>query len=168
MKLLSPSWENQINPNNVHPIYFHLHKVPWSIWGTLTWENATYRAATFDSEKLRQSAFNEFINGARAACNLRGKDFAFYHATEYGNADKCHLHFLLWNKRGDRVDSKILASTFQTLWNAGNGKVETYDPNHPNPAVGYCCKREFDANGCERERFDRISPNLLKWLAIKA
>jgi hypothetical protein len=111
---------------------------------------------------------------------IRRKHIGYYHATEYGKGNQCHLHFLLWDKRGG-VSSEVLASKIQEVWNtefvlarrAGDVErgavVEVYDRAClTRPAVQYCLEREFDAKGLEHERWERISENLFRhllWLA---
>lgn len=168
------------NTKTHHPLLYSLRKVDWSLYGTLTWQDSLHRSDTDRAQQLRTADFYNLLIKARAATNLRGKDLAYYHATEYGMDNKCHLHFLLWNKRAGRVANDTLASKMQEVWNTQfvlarrssdierGAVVKVYDSTCHSPAVEYCTKREFDAKGYERERYDTPSDNLLRhlmWLA---
>jgi hypothetical protein len=50
---------------------------------------------------------------------------------------------------------------------AGTAVISPYDKDRKNPAAAYCFKREFDQYGKERERYDDMSENLVKYLRNK-
>jgi len=171
---------DSINYNEHRANLFNLQKVSWSVFGSLTWNNALHRADTDKARALRHADFDTLLTRVCKDLGVRRKHIGYYHATEYGKGNQCHLHFLLWDKRGC-ISSEVLASKIQEVWNTEfvlarhigeierGAVVEVYDHTClRKPAVQYCLKREFDSKGFEREPWERISDNLLRhliWLA---
>lgn len=165
-----------LNPDTHHPLLFSLRKVNWSLWGSLTWNDALHRSDTDRARKLRHADFDALLTRACVDLGIKRKHVGYHYATEYGISNQCHLHFLLWDKRGC-ISSEDLAAKIQEVWNtefvlarragdiARGAVVEAYDHTcSSKPAVQYCLKREFDANGFEREPWERTSENLFRHL----
>lgn len=162
-----------------HPYLYRFGQIGWAVFGTLTWADARRRSSTERSEQFRRKDFHDLIGVTCARLKLRRKNIAFYHATEWG-AGECHLHFLIAKDGLKQLSPAMLAETMGHLWRsefrsfdsritaAGIADVQPYDAAQGVKGVAYCLKREHDFHGDERERFDYISPNLMKLLTRAA
>jgi hypothetical protein len=169
-----------LNQNKYHPYLYHLRKIPWAIFGTLTWSDSTRRRDTPHAEWLRCEDFKGLIGATCGQFRLRRKNLALYHALEWGKAEECHFHFLIAKNGVERVAAPILAETVQNLWRfalkpfdgtapgIGLAVVKPYDDAQNLNGVDYCLKREFDSKGQERERFDFLSKSLLRLIERRA
>ena len=84
---------------------------------------------------------------------------------------QCHYHFLIAKAGVEKVPSTELAAEMQRLWcseinqtGLGQAVVRPFIEAEQMRGVGYCLKREYDGKGVERERYDNLSPALLKQL----
>ena len=152
------------NQHRWNPYLFHLIKVPWSVFGTLTWKQESKRRGTQASESRRREDFKWLIRSTGSILKRRGKHFAYYHAMEWGKAGECHFHFLIAQDGLEHISPSTLANTLQELWKHSNGLgvVQPFDKAKQFAGVSYCLKREYDGFGKELERFDYLSPRLQK------
>lgn len=166
--LLKDSYVKQ-RRSEYHAYLYRLKDVPWSIFGTLTWKDSDKRRDTDRSRSLRSEDFKLLLQLTRTRFGLRPNNLACYHCTEWGAAMQCHYHFLIAKAGVERIASTELAAEMERLWRKrinltglGTAEVRPFDEARQMPGVSYCFKREYDGRGLERERYDNLSPALLK------
>jgi hypothetical protein len=157
--------------NKFHPFRYHLKKVKWIIFGTLTFKSPGRRIDGFDAEYLRRKDFNALIGAFCGRFKLRKKHLVVYRATERGGGE-CHQHFLIGQGNLNPNDVNLYCQFLRESWisdivpvnqklsGAGTAKIVPYDEAREFPAVSYCLKKEFDRGREEVERFDHLSPAL--------
>jgi hypothetical protein len=138
---------------------FHLEAIEWAIFGSYTWSSESRRNER--AEWYRQDDFKHLFNQAARYYKIRGKDFAFYRAMEFG-AGECHYHFLV-AKAGINHISPIDFSTYlKDGWRHGRSHVVPYDQAEGLRGVQYCLKLERDSTGRLRDRIDYPSLGLIR------
>jgi hypothetical protein len=105
-----------INPKRTHPIAYHLLKIKWAVFGTLTWADDSFRKDTPLSEKLRFKEFYLLIKRACQLLHLKKDDILFYVTNERGRDCDCHLHFLIATNGLRGISNKKLSLTLNYLW----------------------------------------------------
>lgn len=165
-----------LDTRRYHPELFHLRKVQWAVFGTLTWRYEDRRQDTEQAQKNRTQDFKQLLKLLRCKLRFRGKQIKFYHATEFGTSGQGHLHFLLAKHGLEAFSDQGIASLLKFIWEleivlegkvrvgAGGAEILPYDQAKEGRGVAYCLKREFDDQGQERERLDVFSRNLKNWL----
>ena len=168
------------NPRKFHPLLYHLPKVDWGVFGTLTWSSETRRRDTPMASLGRRYDFFGVLRQTCARLKLRLDDIAFYYATEFGAAGECHLHFLVARASFRHITPGEFASEFTHQWREvfrpfhrrkdgwegylgpglGKAEVKPYEERFGHRGVAYCLKREFDDCGREQERDDFMSKKL--------
>jgi hypothetical protein len=161
----------------VHPYFKSFKEIDWSIFGTLTWERASRRSLSFNSELLRQKDFNGLLQVACQDLGIRRKHLPYYHAMEWTDANEAHYHFLLARDNRLKVSPDELSQYLQEQWTktlkpygcktsvvGEQAVVRPYDQAQGLAGVSYCLKRDSEFYSGERERFDVISPALMKLL----
>ena len=162
--------------NRYHPLLYHLPKIGWAVFGTLTWTKASRRVDSRMANQKREWDFKGVLRRTCVELGLRDKNIAIYKATEFGAAGECHLHFLVAKEGLKHVIPQQFAQTFAHLWyetfrpldselsGVGKAEVEPYDQAQGQRGVAYCLKREWDEKGREQERYDYISHKLFNLL----
>ena len=162
--------------SNYHPYLYHLIKIKWCIFGTLTWNKQSRRRDTPRAESNRRTDFNDLIRAFRIKFGIGRKHLAYYKATEFGVTGEAHVHFLIALKGIEQLSAVECCDALKNLWEdklkpfdseiCGIGEqtdIRPYDDaKKEHPAAKYCLKREFDERGIERERNDYLSPGLIK------
>lgn len=160
--------------NAVHPYFKTLKSIDWSIFGTLTFDNPLRRG--YNAESDRKTDFHGLLQVTCKHLGVRRYQLPYYRAMEWSVTDKCHYHFLIAQNYCLKVPPDELAGFLQEQWtrkfsafdsgNLGIGKadVRPYDQAQGLRGVSYCLKRGKEFYRGERERFDEISPALMKLL----
>lgn len=167
-----------------HPYLWCFADCTWSIFGTLTFADRSRRLYSFDAEALRHHDFNGLLTAACVRFGFKRKLLPYYHATEWTEAQECHLHFLIAKDSRLKVDAETLAYFLQDYWTtefkvhgrtrkgAGTADVRPYEQAKGLRGVSYCLKRDLTEEsfyrGNERERFDCLSPQLFALLKVKS
>jgi hypothetical protein len=163
------------DPYRQHPYRYHFGRVPWAVFGSVSFGASNRWHKTERSAQYRRLDFSGVLHLTCSYLGLRGKNIGIYHATEYGLADHCHLHFLV-AQDGLKVSPKDFSETFEQYWTrefrpfdshrngVGTAVVKPYDQAYGDRGVAYCLKREFDGQGREQERYDFLSRKLFNIL----
>jgi hypothetical protein len=163
---------NPLYYKKYHPYLYHLKKIKWFLFGSLTWELESRRKLTLQSHWKRQRDFNGLVGAFCARFKLRRKCLAYYQATEFGKSVQPHYHFLIAANNLEHLSGDECAETLKTLWQSdlkpykssqygiGLADVRPYEDSSNHPAVYYCLKREWDSCGNEWERTDFLSERL--------
>src|ERR1035437_1529437 len=169
----------RFNPAKFDPLLFHLPKVLWAVFGTVTWRLGSGRYDSKRANWFRAYDFNGVLFRTCSILGLRVKNLGIYWTTEFGVFGEGHIHFLVAKDGLKQVTPKKFAQDFSHLWskefrpfhrfgdwagfvNPGVGKaeVEPYNPAYGQRGVAYCLKREPDDYGRDRERYDYLSKKL--------
>jgi len=146
-------------------------RVEWFLFGSLTWKFESRRALTDRAEFNRQRDFRSLLTVFCIKHRLRYKSLAFYRAREFGGSMQPHYHFLIARHGLEDLSAVQCALTLKCLWEKiltpcdcrGRG-IGTADvrPYEGSTVLEYCLKREFDDVGCELEKSDFLSTQLLR------
>ena len=162
------------NPAKFDPLLFHLPKVLWAVFGTVTWRLGSRR---YDSKKanwFRAYDFNGVLFRTCSILGLRVKNLGIYWTTEFGVFGEGHIHFLVAREGLKDVIPEKFSQVFGQLWRdkfrleggtdngVGMAEVKPYEEAKGDRGVAYCLKREFDERGRNRERYDYLSAKLKK------
>jgi hypothetical protein len=170
-----PSELLELDYDKFHPLLYHLYRIDWAIFGTLTWESEYLRTGTFQAEKRRKEDFDRLLQHTCWQFKIRRDNLICYRAMEWGGGE-CHYHFLIGRKGIERLDLETLAKTMNRLWQdkletfdggprgIGRADVQPYDQVKEGSGVSYCLKREFNQYGEAQERFDWLSGGLKRIL----
>jgi hypothetical protein len=162
--------------NKYHPYLYSLVDLNWKIFGSLTWSLDSRRKASEFAQRKRESDFKRLIQLTSKQFKVKPCQFNYYHALEFGNAEECHLHFLIENTGLRNICPDSLSTYMQDFWKnqfrlendgrsgAGEAIILPFDKTKQFEGVSYLLKREYDDFGQERERWDTISDNL--WLLL--
>lgn len=167
-----------------HPYLWSFADCEWSLFGTLTWASKGRRADKFNAEIMRHSDFIGLISAACVNLRIKRKHLPYYHVMEWSAIDECHYHFLIAKDARQKVPENVLADFLENYWTneflltqksltkgAGDAMVRPYEQAQGLRGVSYCLKRnskrDFDAYGNRRERFDYLSPSLMALLQKK-
>jgi hypothetical protein len=162
------------NPNKYHPYLYHLNKINWLIFGSLTWANEHRRKYSPIANWKRNNDFNDFINIFGGQFKFRKRNLCYYKATEFGGAGEVHCHFLIAREGRDHIEPDIYCNYLNDLWvnqmqasdsslkGMGTAFIVPYDESKQYPGVKYCLKREFISRDEEQEREDYLSKGLIK------
>jgi hypothetical protein len=160
------------NTRTHHPLLYHLRNVECGVLGAVTWARECRR---WDSPRASQGREQDFRGVLHRVCvnlRLRDKDIRIYRATEFGNAGKCHFHFLVAKEGLRHVSPAQFAAEFTRQWckefrpydsktgGVGTAVVVPYDESYGSSGVDYCSKREYDERGRQQERDDYVSRKL--------
>lgn len=99
---------------SVNPYAFHLAKVPWAVFGTLTWQRDAATTAT--AEALRRKDFWWLIALTCCRLRLRPRRLAIYRKTEWGRGNRGHCNFLIAQRGIEPVSPVKLAEALQDTW----------------------------------------------------
>jgi len=99
---------------------FHLARVEWSVFGTLTWRDDARTRDTRASEQLRSGDFHWLIGMTCGRLSLRPRNLAIYRKTEWGLAKRGHCNFLIGRRGTEKTTPLQLANTLQDLWSTGS------------------------------------------------
>jgi hypothetical protein len=162
------------DPRWHHPFRYHFGRVPWAVFGSVTFRACSRWYKTEWSAQNRRWDFSGVLHHTCSSLGLRGKNMGIYNCTEYGLADHCHLHFLV-AQDGLKVSAEDFSRTFERYWTSefrplgsqragvGTAVVKPYDTVHfGDRGMAYCLKREYDDHGREQERYDGLSDKLKK------
>lgn len=178
-ELLEPKSANKLTKEKeYHPYLYHLKKIKWFIFGSLTWSRECRRSLSYSAECKRRIDFNDLIAAFCGDFKLRPRNLAYYKATEYGAGPEPHLHFLIAQNGCEGLSAVECAKALEDLWQSylcpfdlidlgiGKAVIKPYDEAKEYPAVKYCLEREFDDAGREWERYDFLSPRLMKIIPV--
>lgn len=162
------------DPRKFDPLLYHLPKVDLAVFGSLTWAWEPRRSDSPWASWGRRQDFNGALHQSCVNVGLRGKDVGIYHATEFGAASQCHLHFLVAKEGLKHVTPEQFSQVFTHQWcvafkpfnsmkgGVGTAVVKPYEEAYGDRGVAYCLKREFDDHGRQRERYDYLSRKLIQ------
>ena len=141
---------------------FHLEKVAWSIFGTLSWEKDAATRYSESAEQLRQRDFHQLVGKSCGRLKLRPRNLAIYGKTEWGADMRGHYNFLIGRQGTEKTTPEIMAATMQEFWSTQHGlcKIEPFDVNRLREGVQYQSKQEYDASGNPLWHPEFISPVL--------
>jgi hypothetical protein len=177
---LTPNYDELLTGcSKYHPYLYRLKTINWFIFGTLTWEFESRRRHSHKAEWFRKMDFIGLITTFCSLYKIRKKSLAYYQATEFGKCSELHYHFLVAASGLEHLSASECALTLENQWKCnlkpygaertgvGMANVKAYDEAREHPAVEYCLKREFNPSGGEWERYDFLSPRLLKIAMIE-
>ena len=149
--------------NKLNPVAYHLEKIDWSVFGTLTWETEAATRYSVFAEGIHLKDFHWFISKTSSRLKLQRRKLAFYGKTEWGAAMHGHYNFLIARQGTEKVSPQLLASTMQDIWRTHHvrSKVEPFDANSQRQGVRYQSKLECDGNGQPICPAEFISPALV-------
>jgi len=162
------------NPTKFDPLLFHLPKVVWVVFGTLTWRLGSRRYDSKRAAWFRSHDFDGVLFRTCSILRLRVKNLGIYWTTEFGVFGEAHIHFLVAREGLKGVTPEKFVEEFGRLWRdefrpagdldngVGLAEVKPYEEAKGSSGVAYCLKREFDEVGRNRERYDFLSPKLKK------
>lgn len=177
-ELIDKKLLNGINYQKYHPYLYHLIKVEWFIFGSLTWARDSRRTHSESAGQMRRIDFNDLISAFCGQLKLRRRNLGIYKATEFGKSGEPHYHFLIAKDGCDHLSASECAQRLTNLWQSslkpygynergiGMAIIKPYDEAKEHPAAKYCLKREFDETGKEWERDDFLSSRLMKLIPI--
>jgi hypothetical protein len=141
---------------------FHLEKVAWSIFGTLSWEKDAATRYSESAEQLRRDDFSWFVGKSCGRLKLRPRNLAIYGKTEWGADRRGHYNFLIGLQGTEKTTPEIMAANMQEIWFMQHGlcKIEPFDVNRQHDGVSYQTKQEYDASGNPLWHPEYISPVL--------
>ena len=160
---LLPKLQNR----SFNPMAYHLAKIDWNVFGTLTFEDDGLARNTDEAEKLRQSKFFNLLRSVCIKHGLRTKHLVYYGKTEWGANRRGHFNFLVGKRGTEQVNPETLAAFMQEHWTTGsfrNGtaKIEPFNEHWHLEGVLYQAKYEHDDRGEQLPITEIISPMLLK------
>lgn len=148
----------------LNPYAYHLAKVDWSVFGTLTWEQDIFCDYTLDAELLRRGDFYWLICVACKKLKLRQRRLAIYRRTEFSQGMRGHCNFLIAKRGAEKVTSRELAHTLTRIWTQESWKglavIQPFDIERHLNGITYQSKREFDSFGNELWLFEEFTPAL--------
>lgn len=144
--------------HRLSPFAYHLGKVEWGVFGTLTFGSSWLTSQSLRAKAVREKLFNDLLKETCKRCGSRYRNLAVYRKTEYGGAMQAHHVFLIAAKGLYPSTPEQFATTSQTVWSsgqmlAGSGKrlwqavIEPFDKARHWNAVTYQAKMERDASG---------------------
>lgn len=141
MKVLS---EKELNP-----IAYHLAKIDWAIFGTLSWMDDSATRYSEAAEQIGQRDFRRFILHTCTRLKLRPRNLAIYGKTEWGGGMRGHYNFLVARHGTKDTPPELLAATMLKYWSKKHGlaKIEPFDAKRQWDGVSYQSKQEFDDSG---------------------
>src|ERR1035437_2595006 len=113
MKVLS---EKELNP-----IAYHLAKIEWAVFGTVTWDRDVATAYSDGAEQIRRADFHRLIGHACGHLRLRPRNLAIYGKTEWGGGMRGHYNFLVGRQGTEKSTPEIMAATMQEFWSNQRG-----------------------------------------------
>lgn len=152
-----------------NPFSYHLLKVPWSVFGVLTWE---WDAATTNTPAAAAIRRMDVWRLLRLICRpfgLRYRNLATYRKIEYGRAYRGHCHFLVASLGLGDVKPDELSRALQNEWTRtgkGRAEVEPFDPKRQAAGVDYQTKLELNSWGEQLLPDEEFSPAL--WRMMQA
>jgi hypothetical protein len=157
------------------PFLYHLQKVEWHVFGTLTWKDESRRGDNAQAQRNRREDFNWLLMNTAKAFKKRLKQFKVYRCNEFGAAGECHYHYLIARNGLESISAEKISNLMNYYWNSylspfdrlnqlgiGHAVVMPFEQAMHSRGVCYCCKIEFDEIGRQRERDDYLSEGLMK------
>jgi hypothetical protein len=142
-----------------NPVAYHLEKIGWAVFGTLTFETeAAIRYSRF-AEHIHLKDFHWLIAKTASRLKLQTRNLAFYGKTEWSGVMRGHYNFLIARQGTEKVSPELLASTMQEIWLKEHAisKIEPFDAKRQRAGVAYQSKHEFDGNGYPLRNLEFIS-----------
>jgi len=140
-----------IKEDRIHPEALGLSRFNFHLAGTLNYGPIRFRGDNPQSENNREQLIRKLMSRVRVGLGLRGKQFHWVAATEYGYENRIHSHFLLNLGVKSSLPSSVhitqVESAFGNLAKEMNEQV--LGTLHLSPitnsigAVGYLCKEEY-------------------------
>ena len=140
------------------PFAYHLGKVEWGVFGTVTFGSGWLTGQSSWAKAEREQLFTDLLQETCKRCGSRYRNLAVYRKTEYGGAMQAHHVFLIAAKGLYPASPQLFAETSQAIWKEGqvfeeSGKglwqavIEPFDKARHWNAVTYQAKMERDASG---------------------
>jgi hypothetical protein len=128
--------------------YYHLSKVNWKIFGSLTFKSKSKRNNYRTSRYSRDYDFKHLLENTFYRLKIYSDDVPYFLRHEYSESRKYHLHFLIANHRKiDHLDPYDLAGDLTSCWKRdfsgprgsnGTAVIEPY--NKHKDGAKYVCK----------------------------
>jgi hypothetical protein len=166
-----------------HPEQHSFQKIPWFIFGTVTWARFSRR---MPSERARQERYedcNWLLMQTIRRLNRRQKlikTLAVVSTTEFHLSGEVHLHFLMRDSGLEGVQAKAVADLMTSLWTSelrafdstksgiGKAVIAPYDyQTFAQAGANYICKVQTDSKGRPLEKEFHYSPGFWKALELQ-
>jgi len=130
-----------------NPIVYSLEKLPWAVFGTVTWANDFKQS---NSDRAAYFRYGDTVNFFGSACSdlgLHQRKLALYWKEEMGSdGNHAHLHFVIGKHELSDDGAKELATTLNRKWTHGMCKVELFDNARRDEGLRYVSKGSEPVN----------------------
>ena len=120
-----------LSENKLNPIAYHLAKIDWSQFGTLSWDRDAATSYSEASEQIRQNDFYRLIGHTCGRLRLRPRNLAIYGKTEWGMGMRGHFNYLVSRDGTKDTPPELLAATMLEYWSRKHGVavIKLFDAN---------------------------------------
>jgi hypothetical protein len=142
--------DRQVRPN---AYAYHLEKVKWAIFGTITFLDDVF---TYDTKlaggEMRRDACRLLICKAASRVGLRPRRLLYYGKSEFGRGKRGHYNFLIGRDGTESVPAGAYAAKMQDMWTGGlksqgTAVIEPFRADLHKQGIAYQTKHEFDELG---------------------
>ena len=153
---------------NNDSISYHLEKIDWRVFVTLTFPFESFRQSTAGAHARRKIVTHRFVCQLCRALRVWHKRYSYYFREETSKGGQMHIHALLGKKGIETSTTTEISSSIQKLWSSQFNRMavtEAIELNSGNASyyVGYATKRgkvgeqrnldvvDFQSKGLRRE-----------------
>ena len=149
---LEPVLPSISQSRSYNPFAYHLEKIDWAIFGTITFRDDAFTYDSNLSEELRKNECRKLIGKAATKLRLRQRRLLYYGKSEFGAGNRGHYNFLIGKDGTESVTPSVLAGTLQDLWTGGlhpqgTAVIEPFRAELHKQGIAYQTKHEFDESG---------------------
>jgi hypothetical protein len=153
---------------NNDPISYHLDKIDWRLFITLTFPFESFRQSTTGAHAKRKIVTHRFVCQFCRAFKVWHKRYSYYFREETSKGGQMHIHALLGKKGIETSTTTEISSSIQKLWSSQFNRMAVTEvmeltPENASYYVGYATKRrnagdersldvvDFQSKGLRRE-----------------
>ena len=137
-----------------NPIIYSLNKIPWGLFGTITWADDFKQGNTDKAAYFRRGDCFNYFGCVCSDVGLHSRDLGIYLNEEGHEDDHTHAHFLIAKKCLSGNAIAELATSLRHNWRHGRAEIELFDE----------CRRGIEYVTKSQPQNEFISPALRRLL----